>query len=168
MKMKNKLILKKYWMPLLILVLLAIIVVAAKVLPKRQAVTNNPAQPSAAAKAPAPSMPQVVVVPVAQVPPGLPNNLPWEKGAVVLQNFTVKDPVTGKTQSTRVYVSAKTLDNNFTIYQNYLQQNGWTVVSSINQPTVKNLSAAKAGARLDITIAKDSKGRITVNVSYVD
>jgi hypothetical protein len=107
-------------------------------------------------------------VPSADVPQGLPNNIPWESGAAVLQNFTAKDPSTGKTQSTRVYVSGKTLDANFSIYQKYLQDNGWTVSSTVNQPAVKNLSATKSGARLDITIAKNAQGQVTVNVSYLD
>jgi galactitol-specific phosphotransferase system IIB component len=107
-------------------------------------------------------------VPSAEVPQGLPDNIPWESDATVLQNFTAKDSATGKTQSTRVYVSSKTLDANFTIYQKYLQDNGWTVNSTVNQPAVKNLSATKSGARLDITIAKNAQGQVSVNVSYLD
>ncbi len=160
---------KKYWAPLLILVLLVIITVAAKVLPKRQAVPNSASKPSASSQAQTPPpMPQVAAVPPAKVPPGLPANLPWEKGATILQNFTAKDPVSGKTQSTREYVSAKSLDDNFSVYQKYLKDNGWTVVSGISQPTIKNLSAAKAGARLDVTISKTPDNKVTVIVSYVD
>ena len=113
-------------------------------------------------------MPKVTAVPGAQVPAGLPDNLPWEKGAAILQNFTATDPATGNVQATRVYQSAKTPDDNFTVYQKYLKDNGWTVSSSINQPNIKNLSAAKASAHLDITITKTPDNKVTVNVSFVD
>lgn len=106
----------------------------------------------------------------------MPANLPFETGAQILQNFEVTDPATGKTQSTRVYVSKKTIEADYASYQKYLKDNSWTVVSSIDQPTIKNLSATKDAARLDsprqarldITFAKDPNGQVTVNVSYVD
>jgi hypothetical protein len=115
-----------------------------------------------------PKTPTIVPVAADVVPQGLPANLPWENGALITQNFTGKDPVTGKTQSTRIYNSAKTLDANFAQYQKYLQDNGWTINSSINQPDVKNLNSVKGDTRLVITMAKDPTGQVVVSVSYVD
>ena len=160
---------KKIWIPLLVLVLLVVAVVGAKFVYKKQPAAQS-GQPKTESQQPStgPSSVAVNPVPSAEVPQGLPDNIPWESDAAVLQNFTAKDSATGKTQSTRVYVSSKTLDANFVIYQKYLQDNGWTVNSTVNQAAVKNLSATKSGARLDITLAKGSDGKITVNVSYLD
>jgi hypothetical protein len=102
-----------------------------------------------------------------QVPSGLPANIPWEQGVQIIQNFTSKDPSTGKTQSTRIYVSGKTLAQNFSIYQKYLSDNGWTLTNSVDQPTIKNLDASKGSVRLDITIAQGDKKQVTVNVSII-
>lgn len=160
---------KKTRGPLLILFLLIAAVVAAKFVYKKQPAVQSE-QPKTESRQPSTGSSSVAVSPVpsAEVPQGLPDSIPWESGATILQNFTTKDSATGKTQSTRVYVSSKTLDANFTIYQKYLQDNGWTINTSVNQPAVKNLSAAKSGARLDITIAKNIQGKTTVNVSYLD
>ena len=152
-----------------LVILLLVVLILAKVLPKKPSAPNSASKPSASSQAETPPpMPQVSSIPSAQVPQGMPAGLPWEKGAAVLQNFTAKDPATGKTQSTRVYVSAKTLDENLTVYQKYLQANGWIVVSAVNQPTIKNLFATKASAHLDITIAKTPDNKVTVKVDYVD
>jgi hypothetical protein len=160
---------KKIWIPLLVLVLLVIVAVGAKFLYKKQPAAQS-GQPKAVSQQAPTGAAAVAIssVPSTEMPQGLPNNIPWESGAAVLQNFTAKDPATGKTQSTRVYVSKKTLDANFTIYQKYLQDNGWTVNTTVNKTDVKNLSATKSGARLDITIAKNTQGQVSVNVSYLD
>ena len=160
------------WVGLIILLLVVWLVLNHQTKPVSKSV-SQPAKGVASQKVSStptstPTMSQVASVPAAQVPPGMPANLPWEKGATVLQNFTVKDPATGKTQSTRAYVSSKSLDSNFAAYQAYLKKNGWTVVSSIDQPAIKNVSATKSGARLDIIIAKNSQGQVIVNVTYLD
>jgi hypothetical protein len=168
---------KKYLIILLVVVLLIIIVI---ILPKSKTVNNNkPAQkqtvattPEKAAidaigKASAPSFAPMTAIPPAQVPQAMPKNLPFETGAKILQNFEIKDP-SGKTQSTRSYVSQKTIDDNYAIYQKYIKDNAWTVVSGLSQPTVKNIDATKASARLDITISQNPAGQVTVNVTYVN
>jgi hypothetical protein len=163
---------KKYLIILLVVVLLIIIVI----LPRPRVSKNQPAPVTSSDKNAVatdtkggilPFAP-VTAVPPSQIPKALPANLPFEQGAQILQNFEVKDPSTGKTQSTRVYVSKKTLSGSFAIYQNYLKDNGWTITSSIDQAAVKNLAATKDSARLDITIAADPSGKNTVNVSYVN
>jgi len=101
--------------------------------------------------------------------PGIPNTLPLEWSAKVLQNFQFKDPGTGKTQHTRVYISGKTIDADFFAFQKYLQTNGWTITATVDQPTSKELDATKDANRISITIVKDAKtNTVDVNVSYFD
>lgn len=151
-----------------LIIILVLIWVSGRLAHKRNPAGQQPAQENNKATSTVAAMPDLQSVPANNVPAGFPSGIPWEKNAAVLQNFTAKDPQTGKTQSTRVYISGKTMDENFAIYQKYLQNGGWIISSSIDQPAVKNLDAGKDGARFDITIAKDSKGEVTVNVSYVD
>ncbi len=165
---------KKYLIILLVVVLVIIILILPKPrLSKKQPVSNptNQTATSTETSKVTPSVPPLVPmtnIPSSQIPKAMPANLPFEKGAQILQNFEVKDPATGKTQSSRVYVSSKTIDANYAIYQKYLKDNGWTIMSALSQPAIKNFDATKAAARLDITIAQDDKGQVTVNVSYVD
>lgn len=158
---------KKNVIVLLVLILLVVIivVVAGSGSKKQPAVTQTPTTTTKTPPAPAVQTDVKAVAPDS-VPSQLPANIPWEPGAQILQNFEAKDPATGKTQSTRVYVSAKTLDANFTIYQKFFSDNGWTVSSTIDQPTIKNFSATKNGSSMSVTIAS-SNGKNTVNVSMV-
>jgi uncharacterized iron-regulated membrane protein len=164
--MKNK----KYLVVILLVVLLIVVLALAWKYSKQNAgVNSNPVGNPGAQTPKQQSQPMVGVstVPSAQIPPSMPANLPFETNAKILNNFTVKDPTTGKTQSTRTYVSQKTIDENFAIYQKYLQDNGWTVTSSLDKSTVKNLNATKASANLSIVLGQDSKGQVSVMVSYV-
>jgi len=111
---------------------------------------------------------QIKNVTSTEVPVAFPADIPWETGVKILQNFQIKNTVTGKTQSTRVYDSAKTVDQNFTIYQSYLKNGGWVVKSALSQPNIKNLDAAKGSARMTITIGKDPTGKVMVNVTYTN
>lgn len=159
---------KKYLIILLVVVLVIIILI----LPRQWGV-KKPAPGAANQTATTtdqttrPFVPVTTVAPT-QVPKAMPANLPFETGVQILQNFEITDPATGKTQSTRVYVSKKTIEADYASYQKYLKDNSWTITSGIDQPTIKNLSATKDAARLDITFAKDPNGQVTVNVSYVD
>jgi hypothetical protein len=153
----------------IIVVLAVIAVVAAFIVGRQKSQPVSGTQPVSVANhgSKAPALPQITLVSDSQIPTGLPDNLPWEKVAQVIQNFTSKDPVSGKVQSTRVYVSSKTMAQNLSIYQKYLSDNGWTLTTSAVQPTIENLDANKGSARLDITIGQPTKGQVTVNVSMV-
>jgi len=160
--MKNK----KYLAVILLVILLVVVLALAWKYPKQNSgVNTNPGEQTT--KQQSQPMVGVSAVPPAQIPPGMPSNLPFEANAKILNNFTIKDPTTGKTQSTRAYASQKTIDENFAVYQKYLQDNGWTITNSLDKPTVKNLNASKASANFSIVIGKDSKGQVSVMVSYI-
>ena len=66
-------------------------------------------------------------VPDTQLPEGFPINLPIESGAQITQNFTVTTP-DGRTQSTRGYVSTKSLADSYKTFTDYLKKEGWIII----------------------------------------
>ena len=154
---------KKYYGPIAVLiVLLAIIAVVArthKFAPApQQSSSSSASQPNLAAS-------QTKVLPQNEIPSGLPADLPLDKAATAVQNFESKTADGGKTQFTRVYLSAQSMDNNFTAYQDYMQKQGWRISETMNLAIMKKLVAEKSGATMEITISKDSSGKTLVNVT---
>lgn len=105
-------------------------------------------------------------VPLNQAPVGFPADIPIEAGAKFLQNYNAMAE-NGLFQATRVFETAKTLDANFKLYGDYIANNGWTLLTSLNQETLKVLSAKKGEGNLQITINENSLTKIrTVDISY--
>ena len=103
------------------------------------------------------------------VPEGLPSNLPMEAGAKVLQNYSGSNPANSDKYAIRVFVSNKTIQQNFEIYKKYASENGWAITSSVDQaaiPNVKSFSATKANAKLDVLISVNPDNQVTVNITY--
>ena len=106
-------------------------------------------------------------LPASQVPTDFPANFPWEKSASIISNVQIKDPMTGSTQSIRAYASAKTLDQNFILFKDFFKNYGWAVISSVEQPAVKNLTVAKDAIRLSVTMTKDENGSVIINATAI-
>jgi hypothetical protein len=78
---------------------------------------------------------QVTDIDVSQLPPGLPANLPIEKGAVVTRNNDTTDTVTGGRQSERTYITQLGIAANFAAYKQYLAANKWKIVATLDHPS---------------------------------
>lgn len=100
-----------------------------------------------------------------KLPDLMPANIPFETGAVVQQNFQGVNDVTGERQATRVFVSAKTLQENYDSYKNYLEKNGWSLGQTYNAAEIKIISATKDKASLVVSANILNKQNI-VNVTY--
>lgn len=115
------------------------------------------------------SQPMKVVqtdVPVTKTPDSFPVNIPMEKDAKITQNYNAKAE-NGLYQATRVFESVKSLDENFKIYSDYINSNGWKLVSSLNQENLKALAAQKDKGNLQVTLNENSQTHIkTVSVTY--
>ncbi|MDR3642389.1 MAG: hypothetical protein P4L74_02045 [Candidatus Doudnabacteria bacterium] len=152
-------------------VIVVLIVVAVLAISKYNNASKQTAQPNGknlkiAQNMAVPPAAQVTTIASAQIPSLMPAGLPWEDNAQILQNSEVKDPSTGKTHVSRSYISAKSLDANYSTYQKFIQTDGWVLSSSVNQPTVKNLVATKSGNELSITISSNTQKQVTVSVVY--
>ncbi len=112
------------------------------------------------------------------IPPSFPTDLPLEQG-ILLENKVSENqvPNTGtfevnaETQSVRKFLSAKSLEENFALYENYFTQQGWEVVNRLDEPDIKVLMAKKSGLEklLKVTISKNAlTGDVSVEISATE
>lgn len=131
---------------------------------------NNPSTQTSSSTEPTSSQTPLNVtkteVPKNQAPQGFPADIPIEKGATITQNYNATAD-NGLVQATRTFITKQTLDQNFTIYSNYLKNAGWSITNTLNLSTTKVLSAKKGDANLQITISTNSITKVnTVDISY--
>lgn len=139
--MKNQ----KYSIAIILVIVLVVIAVAWFITGK-----NNTKQSQEQPNNQAASRFQTRSVDSAKLPANLPADLPLEKDARIVGNHEVADAESGTVQSDRSYATRKTLAENFTIYKSYLDKNGWEILTILDQPDYKMLSAKDAVGRLDI------------------
>ena len=104
----------------------------------------------------------------ASIPDKLPKDLPNESGAKITQNFTATTE-DGRFQSTRVYETAKSLDENATIFSEYLKTHGWKESANISQDRLRVLSGSKDSDFLTVTINENSITKVrTVEITLLE
>jgi hypothetical protein len=86
-----------------------------------------------------------------------PADLPSEAGAKVVKNYNTAAS-DGRTLGTRVYVTAKTVDDNYKTFQTYFEKSGWTVTPAptVKGSTSKTLLATKGSMQAQVTIGDDA------------
>lgn len=101
-----------------------------------------------------------------KLPSKMPANIPQETGAQVMDNFTAVNDE-GLYQATREFETAKSLAENLTLYTNYLKNNDWDILSTIDKPSFKSVVGSRGADRLQITISENSSTKIkTVTISF--
>lgn len=148
-----------------IIILVAVLAAAAGGLAiiKKSAKPKAPAQSSQQTSAPKlnPEDFSLKTLSVGQIPAqllALPK-FPWEEGAVVLNSFEVLNKPTGRLQSTRSWVTKKTLKQNYDLYKKYLKDNGWTLAADEIKGDYFSLISNKGQDRLDITMQNNSTSK---------
>lgn len=108
----------------------------------------------------------VLPVPVETLPDKFPANFPLEKNVPVNTNYNAQTD--GAFQSTRQFVSKKTLAQNYSLYTDYLKNNGWTIETTLDQEAVKSIFASKGGTSVTVTMShNESVAENTVDISFV-
>lgn len=110
----------------------------------------------------------VTQIPFSQLPPHIPADIPRETSLnLVTQNYTATT-TDGRYQATRVFITLKSLDENFQIYHTYFTSRGWTITNTLNQPRLRAVAAAKGDLRLTVTVNTNSvTGQTTVDLSLL-
>lgn len=111
---------------------------------------------------------QVEVKPVDknQLPTRFPSDFPIESGAEIKSNYNAENETS--IQATRLFVSKKTAAENFKLYSDYLKNNGWNIITTLDQEALKVIAASKGSDKLDITINLNSvSNQVTVDVSFL-
>ena len=105
-------------------------------------------------------------VDASKLPSQFPANIPIESGAKITQNYNASAE-NGLYQATRAFESAKTLDENFKLYSDFVQRDGWKLLTGLNQDKLKVIAAQKDKANLQITMSVNSQsGKNIVEISY--
>lgn len=96
-----------------------------------------------------------------ELPKDFPQDLPLEANAVVTQNYTAV--VNNSTQqASRTYESSKSLADNYKLYQTYLQDHDWLLVSQVEQNGYDSLTGLKDGKTIQILISENSGTKVIV------
>jgi hypothetical protein len=103
-------------------------------------------------------------VAITKLPDKFPADLPMEKEAKVLQNYT-STTAAGGYQATREFETKKTLAENVKIYTDYLKKSGWTMGTGIDKTDFKVVSATKEDLSLQVTVQSLPSNVNTVTIS---
>jgi hypothetical protein len=99
-----------------------------------------------------------------EVPEKFPTNIPIEKDAPIVQNFSATTAT--HIQATRSFVSKLPIEANLKLYTDYLVKNGYTV-SPFNTDTLKSVIGRKDNTMLQIAVEQNSTNKVvTVTISY--
>lgn len=118
---------------------------------------------------PSPIQPVIQRIAFDQLPEGFPKDIPLEKGAEILQNYSFyNSDVPSKKQATREFISSNNLNQNLKIYQQYLQKNDWSIYRILQTAEIDGLFARKKGREISIILRPDkTTGKVIVNISLV-
>lgn len=101
-------------------------------------------------------------------PQKFPAGVPIETGAKITQNYNATAP-DGRFQATKAFETAKTLADNFTLYQKYMKDSGWDIQSTVNQDNYKALFGVKGSTNLQVSMNNNTNLKIkTITISYTE
>ncbi len=98
----------------------------------------------------------------------LPTDLPLIQEATLDQSYRLDYP--DQKQSTGVFLSEKTVKENYALYEAFLNKEGWTIINNYESDTLSALYALKENDALNITISRtegDAPKQSEVSVSIL-
>lgn len=100
-----------------------------------------------------------------QVPANFPFDIPMETGAAITVNYNAAAP-DDRTQATRGFITQKTLGENYQLYTDYFNNNGWTIFNKLDADNFKLITARKANLTATVTMNQNSATKVnTVQIS---
>lgn len=160
---------KKIFVTLFILAAIVAVILGIKQSKQQKPVVKNEPKKEEQAKPKVmPDLGKTIEVAPEKLPLNFPADFPSEKGAEIVNNsiYSPNDK-TQASQSTREYLSAKTPQENFNLYQTYLKKNKWEIAGSLDKPDTKILNAQKGEFRLNIHLTVDAKTQKTLVSAYL-
>jgi len=102
-----------------------------------------------------------------QLPTGMPSSIPVEAGAKILENSN-STTSNNALQATRVFESKKTLAENYAIYEKFLTDNNWNVVTRLSEGNNRVLAGRSGQSTLQISMDQDPQTKVVkVSLYYV-
>jgi hypothetical protein len=102
------------------------------------------------------------------IPPDFPTDIPVEKGTSIEQSYLLE--YAEQEQLTTVFLSTKSVKENYTLYAGLLEKQKWSIVNKYESPTLSSLYGTKEGSDINITVSDHSVGPTTgseVSISVV-
>lgn len=101
------------------------------------------------------------------LPTDFPTDIPIEKGIKVNQSYRLD--YVGQQQLTVVFLSTKTVKENYTLYSDFLKKQSWTISNKYESPKLYSLYGTKGSNDINVTISADSstastKSQVSISV----
>lgn len=100
-------------------------------------------------------------------PSDFPNDIPLENGAKVEQSFSLN--YSKEKQLTMVFLSTKTVKENYDTYSSLLKKQNWTISNKLESKKLSSLYGLKEGNEINVTISENTstssiKSQVSVSV----
>jgi hypothetical protein len=101
------------------------------------------------------------------VPTDFPTDIPIEKGAKFQQSYSLN--YDSQKQLSIVFLSAKTVKENYSLYSDFLKKQNWNVLNTHDDPAVSSLYGTKENNDINVTISNNTsnastKSQVSVSV----
>ena len=103
----------------------------------------------------------------ANMPTDFPTDIPVENGVKVEQSYRLD--YAGQKQLTIVFLSDKTVEENYSLYADFLKKQGWTVSNKYESPALSSLYGTKESNDINVTISEGAtipevKSQVSISV----
>jgi hypothetical protein len=99
------------------------------------------------------------------LPPSFPSTIPVEKNLTLSQSYELN--YEKQKQSTVVFISSKTVAQNYTLYLSTLKQQGWVIAKEYSKPNVSFIYARKDGDEINVTVSEGVSSGSEVSISIL-
>ena len=101
------------------------------------------------------------------MPTDFPTDIPIESGAKVQQSYGLN--YTGQNQLSIVFLSTKTVKENYSLYSDFLKKQNWNVLNTYDKPTLSSLYGTKEDNEINVTISENTsnasaKSQVSISV----
>lgn len=101
------------------------------------------------------------------MPTDFPTDIPVEKGTKVEQSYSLN--YAGQKQLTIVFLSAKTVKENYTLYADFLKEKNWNMVNNYESPKLSSLYGTKESNDINVTISENDstllvKSQVSISI----
>lgn len=101
------------------------------------------------------------------MPTDFPTDIPVEKGTKVEQSYSLN--YAGQKQLTIVFLSAKTVKENYTLYADFLKEKNWNMVNNYESPKLSSLYGTKESNDINVTISESApaplvKSQVSISI----
>lgn len=93
------------------------------------------------------------------MPTDFPTDIPIEKGATVQQSYGLD--YAGQKQLSIVFLSAKTVKEDYSLYADFLSKQGWNVVNKYEDEKLSSLYGTKESNEINVTINENVSSTTT-------